>query len=103
MGKRLYFKFALFATAFFISGIVISQIWANPESSPSFINFTAAGEVLVSIDPLTRIFSAVASSAFALASLFVLIKRFLRGRNWKKKYGESRTPVVIEASVSQKT
>jgi hypothetical protein len=97
MNKRFIIKLAVVATAILGGFFLAGQLSSNPQSLGMWINSTAT-DVAVSINPyVTTIVSAI-TGVFYLVSLIVIIRKLLEERRYKKRYGESRTPVVFKAS-----
>lgn len=79
--------------AIFLSGFVLND--STSQNSFIAINATAVVEQL---SPFSSLFASLSAGILSLAGLLVLVQKYLESRRMNKKYGESRTPVVIDAS-----
>ena len=70
------------------------------QSATFFINVTAIGEATALVNPIAVFIGSALGSIVVIAKLIGIIKGHLQRRRWNKKYGESQTPVVINASGS---
>lgn len=75
--------------------VILIFDWIPPQSVPLALNLTAIGETITAINPLATLIGTALTIILAIASLYGKIKGYLEHRRWNKKYGESRTPVVI--------
>jgi TRAP-type C4-dicarboxylate transport system permease small subunit len=96
MRESLSTRLTVLATVILVGFLILSQAGANPRATSNFINFTAINEVIMSVNPLVTIVGSVIATILVLANLYGIIKGYLERRNWNKKHGESRTPVIIK-------
>jgi hypothetical protein len=97
MKKNFSIKRAVLVVTVFLVVFITYQAVENPQSTAMWLNLTAANEFLVSLNPLFTTIGSAIGVVIGLATLIGLIKRYAEGQRRKKKYGESRTPVVVNA------